>query len=69
MEHKRFILKYIKSQDNCANIFTKPLERGTLCRYRDFIFNLTPHTSTKLGRHEDNDDKDKLQNKKTKHDD
>ena len=66
MEYKRFVLQYIKSQDNCADIFTKPLERNTLCRHRDFIFNLTPHTSMKQGRRAE--DNDTGQNKKTKHD-
>ena len=66
MEYKRFVLSYIKSQDNCADIFTKPLERNTLCRHRDFIFNLTPHTSMKQGRRAE--DNDTGQNKKTKHD-
>ena len=65
MEYKRFVLKYIKSQDNCADIFTKPLERFTLYKHRDFIFNLTPHESMKQGRREDNDEH---QHKKTKHD-
>ena len=65
MEYKRFVLKYIKSQDNCADIFTKPLERFTLYKHRDFIFNLAPHESMKQGRREDNDDRE---NKKIKHD-
>ena len=65
MEYKRFVLKYIKSQDNCADIFTKPLERFALYKHRDFIFNLTPHESMKQGRREDNDEH---QHKKAKHD-
>jgi len=55
MDFKRFTLKYIKSQDNCADIFTKPLERTSLCKHRDYIFNLEPHPSKKQGRREDID--------------
>jgi len=32
MHFKRFALKYIKSQDNPADIFAKPLDRETLCK-------------------------------------
>ena len=48
-----------------ADIFTKPLERFTLCRHRDFIFNLTPHTTVKQGGRED---KYSVRSKKTQHD-
>ena len=65
MRFKRFALKYIKSQDNPADIFTKPLDRETLCKHRDFIFNLKAHPSTKQGRRDDNE---KKMNKKAKYD-
>jgi hypothetical protein len=65
MHFKRFALKYIKSQDNPADIFTKPLDRETLCKHRDFIFNLKAHSSTKQGRR---DDHEKKMNKKAKYD-
>jgi len=65
MDFKNFAHKYIKSQDNPADNFTKPLDRETLCRHREFIFNLKPHPSKKEVRREDND---KSQKKKIKHD-
>jgi hypothetical protein len=39
-EFKGFVLKYIPTSDNCAHTFTKPLDRVTLSRHRDFICNI-----------------------------